>query len=173
MNILIRPETKSDYPAVKKVNDLAFNQPNEGILVEKLRNNPAFIPELSLVAEYESTIIGHILFFPISILNDTRISHSLALAPMSVLPEYQKKGVGSELVLTGLNTAAKSGYRSVIVLGHKDYYPKFGFRPASNWNIQAPFEVRPESFMAIELSCCGLKGISGTVKYPPEFNEVS
>jgi putative acetyltransferase len=139
MNIKIRHETASNYPAVKKVNDLAFNQPDEGILVDKLRLNPAFIPELSLVAEFEGQIIGHILFSPIRIINNDQVFQSLALAPMAVLPEFQKKGIGKKLVISGLNSARKSIYQSVIVLGHKDYYPKFGFRPASNWHIKAPF----------------------------------
>jgi predicted N-acetyltransferase YhbS len=173
MNFLIRPEKTEDYPAIKKLNDLAFHQPDEGMLIEKLRLKPGFIAELSLVAEYESRIVGHILFTPIQITNKDQIFKSLALAPMAVLPEFQKKGIGKELVMGGLNMAACLGFQSVIVLGHKDYYPKFGFRPASNWQISAPYEVPDECFLALELSCCGLKGISGTVEYPPEFDELS
>jgi putative acetyltransferase len=172
MSILIRQETASDYTAVKKVNDLAFNQPDEGILVDKLRLNPKFIPELSLVADFEGQIAGHILFSPIRIINNDQVFQSLALAPMAVLPEFQNKGIGKELVINGLNAARKTIYQSVIVLGHKDYYLKFGFLPASNWHIKAPFETTDECFMALELSLNGLEGISGTVEYPAEFDEV-
>lgn len=88
---------------------------------------------------------------------------------MSVLPSFQNKGIGSKLVLYGLNRALESGYNSVIVLGHAGYYPRFGFKPASVWNIRAPIEVPDDVFMAKELIEGALIGISGIVKYPGEF----
>lgn len=169
---MIRQEKTSDFEGIKKVNDLAFGQENEGILVEMLRDNPDFIKQLSLIAELNGKVVGHILFFPIQISTGKNTHQSLALAPMSVIQEFQKKGIGSQLVLDGLNVARELGFRSVIVLGHPDYYPKFGFSPASQWGIKAPFDVPDEAFMAIELVKGGLDGISGIVEYPKEFDEV-
>ncbi len=173
MNIIIRSETENDYGEITKINDLAFGQSEEGLLVEKLRLNPNFIKDLSLVAEIDKKVIGHILFFPIKIEKGETTFDSLALAPMSVLPEFQKKGVGSKLVSKGLKATEKFGHKSVIVLGHENYYPKFGFVPTSKWKIKSPFEVPDEVFMAIELKEDDLKGVSGVVKYPKEFDEVS
>lgn len=168
----IRPETKDDYSQITEVNDLAFGQKNEGILIKKLRQSGKFIPELSLVAELNKKIIGHILFYPITIHSPETKFFSLALAPMAVTPTYQRLGIGSRLVFEGLRTAKRLGHKSVIVLGHPEYYPKFEFKRASEWNIKAPFEVPDEAFMALELVKDELKGRSGTVEYPEEFNEV-
>jgi putative acetyltransferase len=173
MKINIRHETINDYLGIKQVNDLAFGQPNEGLLVEKLRLNTNYIEKLSLVAEYNDRIIGHILFFPIKVQDDSKYHDSLALAPMSVTPEFQNKGIGGQLICKGLEIAAQLGFKSVIVLGHKDYYPRYGFVPASKWRIKAPFELPDEVFMAMELEKDGLKEVSGVVEYPEEFEEVS
>jgi len=154
------------------MNNLAFKQENEGRLVENLRKNTDFIPGLSLVAEEDNELVGHILFFPIKIINDKLIHTSLALAPMSVHPSRQKKGIGSALVRQGLKAAKEKGFKSVIVVGHANYYPRFGFKPASGWNIKAPFDVPKDVFMAVELTENGLKNVAGTVKYPDEFNDV-
>ena len=173
MNIIVRQETENDYSEITKVNDLAFGQPGEGLLVESLRLNTDFIKDLSLVAEIDKKVIGHILFFPIKIEKGETTHDSLALAPMSVLPEFQKKGIGSKLVTEGLKIAKELSHESVIVLGHENYYPKFGFVPASKWGIKSPFEVPDEVFLALELKEDGLKNVSGIVKYPKEFDEVS
>jgi putative acetyltransferase len=172
MKINIRAEKPGDYLAVKKVHDQAFGQPNEGLLVEKLRLNPDFIPALSLVAEMDGSIIGHILFFPIKVKGPAASYDALALAPMAVLPDLQKKGMGGQLITKGLETAQALGFRSVIVVGHPEYYPRFGFVPASRWGIQAPFDLPDEVFMAKELVADGLKEVSGMVAYPGEFEEV-
>ena len=166
----IRSELPNDYAAIKTVNDLAFGQPNEGTLVEKLRLNPYFIKELSLVAVDNSSVIGHILFFPIKIKSNSHVYASLALAPMAVLPDHQNKGIGGKLVGEGLRVAKELGFKSVIVVGHNDYYSRFGFAPASKWEIRSPFDVPDESFMAIPLIKDGLKAVSGVVEYPEEFN---
>ena len=170
--MLIRKEESDDYPMVKEVNDQAFGQDNEGRLVELLRKNPKFVPELSLVAEVDGKVVGHILFFPIIIKNDNSQFESLALAPMSVIPSHQKKGIGSSLIRKGLAVARSLGFSSVIVLGHAQYYPKFGFEKASKWGIKAPFDVPDEAFMAIELEEGSLRGVNGVVQYHDEFNEV-
>lgn len=168
----IRPETKDDHKKITEVNDLAFGQKNEGRLIEKLRQTDNFIPELSLVAELNGEIIGHILFYPITINSASSKFNSLALAPMSVIQLYQHKGIGSQLIIEGLSSAKKLGHKSVIVLGHSEYYPKFGFRPASHWNIKAPFKVPDNVFFALELVKNELADKGGTVEYPKEFDDV-
>jgi putative acetyltransferase len=173
MRIYIRHEKAKDYIEIRKVNNLAFGQPNEGLLVDKLRTNPDFIDKLSIVADLNNKIIGHILFFPIKIRKGKTRYVSLALAPMSVLPEYQNRGIGGRLIEKGLETAKRLGFKSVIVLGHKDYYPRFGFASTSKWDIKAPFDLPDDVFMAIELVPDGLKQVTGIVEYPKEFDEVS
>lgn len=174
MNAGIRQETGRDFAAVFEVNKQAFGRVDEAELVDLLRNNKtAFIPDLSLVAVLNRQIIGHILFTNITIRNDSGEHHeSLALAPMAVFPDRQKKGIGSALVRSGLHRAAEPGYRSVTVLGHEHYYPKFGFVPAWKWNITCPCDVPAGLFMALELVTGGLTGVSGIVQYPSEFGMV-
>jgi len=167
----IRQEQKSDHKKVYEINKMAFNQENESMLIDKIRAGDSFIPELSLVAELEGEIVGHILFSKIKILGKDEYE-SLALGPMAVVPKHQKQGIGGKLITTGLEIAKKLGFESVIVVGHKDYYPKFGFKRASLWGIKCPFEVPDEAFMAIELVENSLKNKAGTVQYPKEFMEV-
>jgi putative acetyltransferase len=170
-DIEIRPEHPDDYPAIKQVNDLAFGQPNEGKLVEELRRHPRFVPELSLVAVYDDAVVGHILFLPVSIAREGSTATSLSLAPMSVLPEHQGKGIGGRLIEEGIEAARIMGYESIIVLGHPGYYPRFGFQPASRWGILPPYEGVPDkAFMAMELVENGLEGKAGVVEYPQEYD---
>ena len=170
----IRQETPDDFKEIFEVNHIAFGQDNEAKLVDALRSNPTlFIPELSLVATVNNKIVGHILITKIIIKdNNGNLNESLGLAPMAVRPEFQKSGIGGQLIKQGLKVAAELGFKSVIVLGHKHYYPKFGFEPADKWKIKAPFDVPSNVFMAIELVKDGLKNISGTVIYPKEFETV-
>ena len=172
--VIYRQETQNDFQEVFELNHKAFGQQNEAKLVDALRKNPnVFIPELSIVAVKNNAIIGHILFTKINIKNgDESLNESLGLAPMAVLPEFQKIGIGRELIRYGLETAKKLGFQSVIVLGHEHYYPKFGFEPAEKWNIKAPSDVPSNVFMAIELVRDSLKNVSGTVIYPKEFETV-
>lgn len=131
MEVNVRQEIESDYLDVYELNKLAFGEDNEAKLVERLRNCDSFIPELSLVATIDNKIVGHILFTGIKIKdeNDQKFD-SLALAPMAVRPELQKQGIGGQLIQKGLKKARELGHKSVIVLGHEHYYPKFGFVPA-------------------------------------------
>jgi predicted N-acetyltransferase YhbS len=174
MNLKIRQEQVADYEFTENVVKLAFanaehSDKKEHELVSRIRKSSSFIPELSLVATNKDngSILGHILLSRIKI----SIAESLALAPVSVLPEYQNKGVGGLLITAALNAAKELGYNSVVVLGHPEYYPKFGFKKASRWGIKAPFEVPDEAFMAIELRDRALSGISGVVEYPSVFFE--
>ena len=126
-----------------------------------------------VIIRYEKgEIVGHILFFPIMVKNVSHAYPTLALAPMAVLQEFQSKGIGKKLIKVGLEHAHKLGYTSVIVLGHPRYYPKLGFRPASQFGIKPPFEVPEEAFMAIELEEHALDEISGIVQYPKEHESV-
>lgn len=169
----IREEMSQDIHKIKTVNDLAFGQTNEGDLIEELRNSEAFVPSLSIVAETEhQDIIGHILFSRIQIETETGDVTSLALAPMAVSPSSQNKGIGAALVKDGLQRAKALGFQSVVVLGHPEYYPKFGFTPAHEKQIRAPFEVPPEAFMVLELEKGALEHIEGTVRYSKPFMNV-
>ncbi len=173
MEAYIRQENAEDFKEVYEINTLAFGQENEARLVDLLRNSNAFVPELSLVAEIDNVLIGHILFSKIQIVDkDNTGFESLALAPMAVRPGFQHNGVGGQLIRSGIDRARALGYKSIIVLGHEHYYPRFGFTPAGKWNIKAPFDVPADVFMALELLPNGLAGTSGTVKYPKEFDNV-
>jgi len=172
MNIQIRPEHKNDISAISMINDMAFGQEDEGNLIVKLRKNKNFIKELSLVACMGNEIIGHILFSKITIKNDKEEFESLALAPMSVILEFQGLGIGSDLIIKGLQKAIKLGYESVVVLGHENYYSKFKFTPASQVQTTCPFEVPDANFMALELKKGSLDSVSGCVVYPKEFKNI-
>ena len=176
MEIIIRKEEPKDYKEVFKLIEKAFESEQmsnhkEQFLVERLRKSNAFVPELSLVAEIENKIVGHILLTKLKIKNGQDTFDSLALAPVSVLPEFQGKGIGGKLIIKSHKTAKELGYKSIILLGHEKYYPKFGYKQADRFDIELPFEVPKENCMAIELVENGLNEVSGIVEYPKEFNE--
>ncbi|HAH24734.1 MAG TPA: GNAT family N-acetyltransferase [Prolixibacteraceae bacterium] len=171
----IRKETPDDYPWIIELTERAFktmpfSNGKEGALVEKLRKASTFIERLSLVAELNGQVVGHILFTPMSIENGQIQCESLTLAPVSVLPEFQNRGIGSKLILAGHQRAKGLGFNSVIVFGHPGYYPRFGYKPASFWGIKSPVPLPSEDvFMALELTPGKLSGVTGTVVLPPEF----
>jgi predicted N-acetyltransferase YhbS len=169
MEIKIRSEEKEDYNEIRIINELAFNQKNEGKLVDDLRKKSDYNHLLSLVAETKGKIVGHILFYPIKIKNETDEFIVLSLAPMAVHPDFQNKGIGSKLVKRGLEAVKETGYDSVIVVGHPNYYPRFGFSPANKWNIKLPIECPDDVFLAIELEKDSLKNVSGLVEFPKEY----
>ena len=170
--MIIRQETPEDVNEIKNVNDLAFQQEDESVLIHKLRESEAFIPELSLVAVRENKVVGHILFTRIHIESETHSTLSLALAPMAVHPDFQKQGIGTAMVEQGLKKAQSLGYKSVVVLGHDQYYPKFGFKKANDFGVKAPFEEVPEeAFMVNELEEGSLQNVEGKVRYSEPFME--
>jgi len=168
----IRAERKDDYTRITLVHDSAFGEANEGRLVWLLRETPHFDPELSLVAESGSgSVVGHVLFYPVFIraLTGARVG-ALALAPLAVLPEYQRMGIGKSLVSRGLEAGRRRGYPVAIVFGNPGYYARFGFRPASEWNITPPFKAPRGAYMVLELVDNALLHVQGTVVYPREFD---
>lgn len=176
MEIKIREEKLTDYNAVseligKAFEQLALSDHQEQFLVQRLRKSAAFVPDLSLVAEYENEIIGYILLTKIKIKKNKNEYQSLALAPVAVLPKYQKQGIGGMLIEKAHKIAKRLGHKSVVLLGHENYYPKFGYARADNFVIKLPFDVPKENCMVIELIENGLDGVNGTVEYPKEFNE--
>jgi predicted N-acetyltransferase YhbS len=174
-NITIRQETPGDYARVveltaKAFETMPFSDGNEDKLVEKLRKAPTFIPELSLVAELDRQLVGHILFTPMRIRSDQETFESLVLGPVSVLPEFQKQGIGGELIIAGHQKARELGFQSVILIGHQEYYPRFGYKPASTWRIKTQIPLPSDDvFMAVELTEAALSKVSGMVIFPPEF----
>jgi putative acetyltransferase len=173
MQITIRPERPEEINTIHELYLSAFANDTEANLVDLLRRSDAFIPELSLVAEVSGNIAGHILFSKVTIEgNNGKSADSLALAPMAVSPRYQKKGIGSKMVHYGLQKAKELGYKSVIVVGHEHYYPRFGFAPAGQWHIGCPFDVPANVFMALELEKGSLANAAGVVKYDKAFYEV-
>lgn len=176
MELTIRKENSEDFKTVFNLIKKAFEKEQmsdhmEQFLVERLRKSSAFVPELSLVAETENKIVGHILLTKLKIKNGQNEFNSLALAPVSVLPEYQQNGIGGALIQEAHKKAKELGFHSVILLGHEKYYPKFGYKQADQFGIELPFDVPKENCMAIELIENGLKNVNGTVEYPKEFNE--
>ena len=170
--LTIRPEQPADREQVFQVNQQAFGQAGEARLVEALHRSPLFIPELSLVAVEGQRVVGHILFSRVAVRAETTLLGALALAPMAVLPARQRGGIGSALVARGLAEARRLGHSVVIVVGHPDYYPRFGFVRGEPLGIRPPFEVSPGAFMVLELQPNALSGMRGEVEYPPEFAEL-
>ncbi|OGP89157.1 MAG: GNAT family N-acetyltransferase [Deltaproteobacteria bacterium RBG_16_47_11] len=170
--ITVLSEAREFYSAIREVNVLAFGQENEARMVDRLRESSDFIPELSIVALKEGRVVGHILFSLITIQTKKGSLPSLSLAPMAVRPEFQKQGIGSELVRQGLERCRRLGHKIVVVVGHPEYYPRFGFTPARLMGLEAPFPVPDEAFMAIEIVPGALDGVSGIVIYPTEFDGV-
>src|ERR1044072_6444256 len=168
--LIVRNEKPEDIAAIHEVNEKAFGQPAEANLVDALRANGKVT--FSLVAVQDDRVVGHILFSPVTIESEKESFAAVGLAPLAVLPEHQNQGIGSRLVRAGLDECRKALHESVVVLGHPDYYPRFGFTPASRYGIKSEYDVRDEVFMIMELREGALAGRSGTVKYQPEFNDV-
>ena len=171
--ITIRSEKKEDAEAIHEVNQMAFGQEDESLLIHRIRNSPRFIPDLSLVVVKKGEIVGHILFSSVSIETKQGDIPALSLAPMAVLPAFQNQGIGSELAREGLARCRRLGHKIVAVIGHPDYYPRFGFIPARPAGLEVAFPVPDEAFMVHELVPQALEGIKGMVKYPPEFDDTT
>lgn len=167
--IRIREEEPQDITVIRDVNIRAFSQTQEADVVDKLRLKCGDL--LSLVAMMQDQVVGHILFSPATIESGTRTVYGMGLAPMAVLPEYQRQGIGSELIRAGIARLKSRQCPFIIVLGHADYYPRFGFEPASRHGIRSEWEVPDEAFMILVINESKMHGISGVARYRPEFFE--
>ena len=171
--ISVRLEQADDASGIRETNHLAFGEPLEAHLVDALRDSLRGPHDyLSLVATIDERVVGHILFTPVTI--EPSVDRRIAgLGPMAVRPEHQRSGIGSQLIRAGLEECRRSGYAAVVVLGHPDYYPRFGFLPAHTLGLRCEFPSPPEAFMAMELERGALSKVRGLVRYQPQFAEVS
>lgn len=168
--VTVRKEKTEDIKQIYSVNELAFGTPTEAGIVDAIRES--CLETLSLVAEDDGEIVGHIFFSPAEIEWSGKVIKGMGLAPMAVRPERQRQGIGSQLVKAGLEILEKQGCSYVIVLGHHGFYSKFGFTPASKYGLTCQWEGVPdEAFMVIEMEPSSLIGVKGTAKYRDEFDE--
>jgi len=166
--IEIREERSDDIAAIREVNRLAFGQDQESNIVDALRTNGGAL--LSLVATVNGQVEGHIMYSPLTVAENVR---GVALGPMAVVPEYQRQGIGTQLIEGGNRKIKDAGYPFIIVVGHAQYYPRFGFRPASEYGINCEWDVPDEVFMLLVLNEAKMQGASGLAKYRHEFSTIS
>jgi putative acetyltransferase len=167
--VTIRPEIPEDRASIHFVNQEAFGRNQEADLVDNLRKR-GFLT-ISLVAVQESIIVGYIAFSPVEITSEKSSFGALTLAPIAVLPAHQNKGIGSQLVIVGLEECLRLGHEIIILAGHPNYYPRFGFVRAYPKGIECEFEVPDEAWMIAELKKGALAGRQGKVRFQPEFKE--
>jgi len=168
--ITIREEQHQDIYAIREVNIQAFGQNQEADLVDKIRLSCNDL--ISLVALIHNTIVGHICFSPVTIESKAKKTiRGMGLAPMAVLPAYQRQEVGAELVRDGIARVGKKGFPFIIVLGHASYYPRFGFEPASHYRIRCEWNVPDTAFMILLLDESQMRESAGLARYLPEFAE--
>jgi putative acetyltransferase len=164
----VREESPGDVAPIRNVNKRAFGQDQEGNIVDALRSNGA--ARLSLVATLNGRVVGHIMYSPVSANGEVT---GAALGPMAVLPEHQRQGIGSRLIETGNRKLQDAGCPFIVVVGHANYYPRFGFRPASTHGIKCEWEVPDDVFMLLVLDQAKMRAVSGLAKYRHEFSSVS
>ena len=165
----IRNEKVTDETAVCLVNTSAFESSAEANLVDALRKQAR--PIVSLVAELEDSVVGHIMFSPVTLSGHPELQ-VFGLAPMAVTPEHQRTGIGSALVRAGLEQCKQLGFVAVVVLGYPEFYPRFGFSPSSRFGINSEYDVPENTFMVMEIRPGALTGVNGTVKYHNAFNSL-
>lgn len=167
--LIIRRETPEDIESIRRVNEKAFGQDNESRLVDKLRNRGFLI--ISLIAVHDGEIVGHIAFSLVEVKTERASCGAIALAPMAVIPACQRRGIGSQLVRAGLEECRRSGCEAVFLVGHPEYYPRFGFVPARHKGFDCEFEAPDDAWMVFELKKGALAGKRGKVTFQPEFKE--
>lgn len=165
----IRSEDREDRKVVRMVNESAFETPAEADLVDALRDQAQ--PLISLVADDGGHIVGHIMFSPVHLTGHEELK-IMGLAPMAVLPGRQRQGIGSALVRAGLRECEKFGVGAVVVLGHPNYYPQFGFAPSAQFGIRCEYDVPEGVFMVKELTPDYLKDATGIIKYHAAFSSL-
>ena len=162
----IRSETDADCAAIRAVNVAAFESPAEADIVDALRAKGVEL--ISLVADRGGVVVGHILFSRVSLAGHGE-PKLMGLGPMAVLPQHQREGIGSALVREGLIRCKQLGAHAVAVVGHPQYYPRFGFAPASRHGIRCKYDVPDDVFMIAELTRGALRGVSGLILYDEAF----
>lgn len=162
----LRLERPEDASAVRAVVEATFGRPNEADLVDRLRPSSDRIDPLWMVAELDNRVVGHIAYSRVTVQPSGEAG--IALAPVSVLPTHQGRGIGTRLIERSLAAARELGEPFVILLGHSDYYPRFGFTPAGHHGIEAPWEVPPETWMMLVLDHLRAPA-PGIVRYSPAF----
>lgn len=170
----IREENEKDHARVESLvhaafMEVAYSDHTEHLLVRKLRSSRSFIPELSLVAEYGKELAGHILLTKISLDRYKGNLTALALAPLSVQPIWQNKGIGSALILAAHQKAEELGFALIALAGHAEYYPRFGYVPSCEYGIHFPFELPDENALVKELTPGALEEMKGKIIYDPAF----
>jgi putative acetyltransferase len=173
MPIAIRPETPDDYAAVRAVNLAAFDTSAEADLADAMREAPEYVPELSLVAELDSRIVGHALFSEVTVeqASGKRIT-ALSLGPIAVLPDHQSQGIGTQLIEAGHQRGRERGYPFVVLIGHPWYYPRFGYVQARQYGLITIWDVSDPVFMVCELIDGALEKAAGTIHYPEPFRDL-
>jgi predicted N-acetyltransferase YhbS len=178
LNITLRPESEGDYTIVEEITYRAFLTADhasgtEALLAHKLRADAAFVSELDFVAVLDGEVIGNIMYTKSKILTDDgREVETLTFGPLSVKPEFQKKGVGAALVRHTLNLARDMGYPAVIIFGHESYYPRFGFAPCAKYGVTTADGQNFDAFMALPLYESALNGVTGKFHDAPIFEGI-
>lgn len=167
--MIIRTERPGDEAAIAAIHRAAFGGPTEAELVDALRRTVQ--PLVSLVAMEQEEMVGHILFSPVTLTGHAGLQ-IMGLAPVGVRPQRQRRGIGSALLREGIEACTRLGFGAVVVLGHADYYPRFGFRPAAEFGIGCQYDVPPEAFMALPLAPGYLDGRPGTIIYSAPFQQL-
>jgi putative acetyltransferase len=168
--ITIRAESPADAAGIHAVNEQAFGQPMEANLVDRLRKTCD--TAVSLVADEDGLIVGHILFTPVVVEAGSGPVAGMGLAPMAVLPNRQRQGIGSGLVAEGVEILRSRQCPFVVVVGHPEYYPRFGFERASRHRLESQWDGIPDdAFMVLVLDPDAMSGVSGVARYRREFDE--
>ena len=172
MTFILRTETPPDHAAVRRVHEGAFATAAEAKLTDLLRMSNSFVPELSIVAEIDGELVGHVILTHATIEGRPDVTDFLVLGPIGVLPEKQKMGVGSALMNDALQRASSAGFRAVALIGHPTYYSRFGFLPGARFGLRSTYDVPEDVFMVCPLIENGLDAIRGTLLFPAEFGSV-
>lgn len=167
-DIIVRPETSDDIKAIDVVNISAFQEEDEARLVAELRQLPGYTADLSLVAEFSGRIVGHLMLTPVTFKSPERETRILALGPMSVVPSQSHRGIGSELVKAAIECATRMNYGAIIVVGHPDFYSRFGFEEAAKWDVTSNLPAPDEAVRVFEIKDGTLRS-GGVVTYPQPF----
>ncbi len=168
--VTIREERPEDIDAIRAVNETAFGRPQESRLVDALRKNRGVL--LSLVAISDDRVVGHILYSPVAVGSERERVNGAGLGPMAVLPEFQRHGIGGKLIEAGNKILRELDFPFIVVLGHPEYYPRFGFKPAAGYGLKCQWDVPDDVFMALCMERSKAKRVSGVAKYRQEFSKL-